>query len=94
VLVYGDLQIRCFIDLPLEILYSSTIMKTSLEKTDFLIIGGGVAGLRAAIELAPVGKVTVLTKDEPTESSTGYAQGGIAVALSDEDRVGIHYALQ
>jgi L-aspartate oxidase len=73
-------------------------MKTSLEKTDFLIIGGGVAGLRAAIELAPVGKViapvgkvTVLTKDEPTESSTGYAQGGIAVALSDEDRVGIHY---
>ncbi|TNF56960.1 L-aspartate oxidase [bacterium] len=66
-------------------------MKTSLEKTDFLIIGGGVAGLRAAIELAPVGTVTVLTKDEPTESSTGYAQGGIAVALSDEDRVGIHY---
>jgi L-aspartate oxidase len=66
-------------------------MKTSLEKTDFLIIGGGVAGLRAAIELAPAGMVTVLTKDEPTESSTGYAQGGIAVALSDEDRVGIHY---
>jgi L-aspartate oxidase len=66
-------------------------MKTSVQKTDFLIIGGGVAGLRAAIELAPAGDVIVLTKDKPTESSTGYAQGGIAVALSDEDEVGIHY---
>ncbi|GAB4541771.1 MAG: L-aspartate oxidase [Thermodesulfovibrionia bacterium] len=61
------------------------------EKTDFLVIGGGVAGLRAAIELAPHGNVIVLTKAEPTESSTGYAQGGVAVALSDEDEVGIHY---
>ncbi len=61
------------------------------EKTDFLIIGSGVAGLRAAIEAAPHGSVTVVTKDIPTESSTEYAQGGIAVALSDEDTVGIHY---
>ncbi|GBE00570.1 L-aspartate oxidase [bacterium BMS3Abin07] len=62
-----------------------------IERTDFLIIGSGVAGLRAAIELAPHGKVTVITKDQPEESSTEYAQGGVAVALSDEDRVGIHY---
>lgn len=61
------------------------------EHTDFLIIGGGVAGLRAAIELAPHGDVLVVTKDIPTESSTGYAQGGIAVAMSDEDEIGIHY---
>jgi L-aspartate oxidase len=61
------------------------------EYTDFLIIGGGVAGLRAAIELAPHGNVLVITKDMPSESSTEYAQGGIAVALSDEDEVGIHY---
>lgn len=61
------------------------------EVTDFLVIGSGVAGLRAAIELAPLGEVTVVTKDVPTESSTEYAQGGIAVALSDEDEVGIHY---
>ncbi|MBI4686903.1 MAG: L-aspartate oxidase [Nitrospirae bacterium] len=66
-------------------------MKTVFDKTDFLIIGGGVAGLRAAIEVAPHGSVLVLTKDKPAESSTGYAQGGIAVALSDEDEVGIHY---
>ncbi|MDH4028278.1 MAG: L-aspartate oxidase [Nitrospirota bacterium] len=66
-------------------------MKPSFRTTDFLVIGGGVAGLRAAIELASKGSVLVLTKDKPTESSTGYAQGGIAVALSDEDEVCIHY---
>jgi L-aspartate oxidase len=66
-------------------------MKTLVEKTDFLIIGGGVAGLRAAIKLAPKGRVVVLTKDELSESTTGYAQGGIAVAMSDEDKVGFHY---
>ncbi|MBI5100183.1 MAG: L-aspartate oxidase [Nitrospirae bacterium] len=66
-------------------------MKPSIKTVDFLVIGGGVAGLRAAIELAPKGSVLVLTKDKPTESSTEYAQGGIAVALSDEDEVGIHY---
>ncbi|MDP2279732.1 MAG: FAD-binding protein, partial [Nitrospirota bacterium] len=61
------------------------------ETVDFLIIGSGVAGLRAAIELAPHGNVLVATKDMPSESSTEYAQGGIAVALSDEDKVGIHF---
>jgi len=61
------------------------------EEVDFLIIGSGVAGLRAAIELAPYGNVLVVTKDRPAESSTEYAQGGIAVALSDEDEVGIHF---
>lgn len=66
-------------------------MKPSVKSADFLVIGGGVAGLRVAIELASHGTVNVLTKDKPTESTTGYAQGGIAVALSDEDKVGIHY---
>lgn len=59
--------------------------------SDFLVIGSGVAGLRAAIELASHGNVIVVTKDIPTESSTEYAQGGVAVALSDEDEVGIHF---
>jgi len=66
-------------------------MNFSSETVDFLVIGGGVAGLRAAIELAPRGSVLVLTKDKATESTTGYAQGGVAVALSDEDEVCIHY---
>ena len=60
-------------------------------KTDFLVIGSGVTGLRAAIELGKAGEVVVLTKDLPDESNTGYAQGGIAVALSDEDEVSLHY---
>lgn len=59
--------------------------------TDFLVIGSGVAGLRAAIELSRHGRVLIVTKDVPTESSTEYAQGGVAVALSDEDEVGIHF---
>ena len=66
-------------------------MESSTQSADFLVIGGGVAGLRAAVELAPKGSVIVLTKDIFTESSTGYAQGGIAAALSDEDEVCIHY---
>ncbi len=60
-------------------------------QTDFLIIGGGVAGLRAAVELARNGEVLVVTKDAPSESSTEYAQGGVAVALSDEDEISIHF---
>lgn len=59
--------------------------------SDFLIIGGGVAGLRAAVELARSGDVLVVTKDAPSESSTEYAQGGVAVALSDEDEIEIHF---
>jgi L-aspartate oxidase len=68
--------------------YILHIMKE--ESVDFLVIGSGVAGLRAAIELAHHGNVLIATKDVPTESSTEYAQGGIAVAMSDEDEVGIH----
>src|SRR5437867_11980357 len=58
--------------------------------TDFLVIGAGVAGLRAAIELAQAGRVLLLAKRELTESATQYAQGGIAAALSDEDEIGLH----
>jgi L-aspartate oxidase len=62
----------------------------SLE-TDFIVIGSGIAGLRAAIELSHAGaRVTVLTKDRTDESNTEYAQGGIAVALSEEDEVALH----
>lgn len=60
-------------------------------ETDFIVIGSGIAGLRAAIELAQHGAhVTVLTKDRTNESNTEYAQGGIAVALSEDDRVALH----
>ncbi|MEO6724569.1 MAG: L-aspartate oxidase [Blastocatellia bacterium] len=58
--------------------------------TDYIVIGSGVAGLRAALELAQEGRVTVLTKDRLDESNTEYAQGGVAVALSDDDEIDLH----
>ncbi len=59
-------------------------------ETDFLVIGAGIAGLRAAVELAPAGRVLVLAKREVTDSNTQFAQGGIAAALSDEDEISLH----
>jgi L-aspartate oxidase len=60
-------------------------------ETDFIVIGSGVAGLRAAIALAESGgRVTVLTKDKASESNTEYAQGGVAVVLSDDDDAELH----
>ena len=60
-------------------------------ETDFIVIGSGVAGLRASIELAKTGaRVTVLTKDKASESNTEYAQGGVAVVLSDDDDAELH----
>ncbi len=54
------------------------------------MVGAGVAGLRAAITLAQRGRVLVVAKDTIEESSTEYAQGGIAVALSDDDNFSLH----
>jgi L-aspartate oxidase len=73
--------------LPLSYL---TFMSIAPAKTDFLVVGAGVAGLRAAIELAPAGRVVVLAKKEITDSNTQWAQGGIAAALSDEDEISLH----
>ncbi len=60
------------------------------SRTDFIVVGAGVAGLRAAIELAQAGRVLVIAKDSLLESSSEYAQGGIAAALSDDDEVELH----
>lgn len=57
---------------------------------DFLVIGSGIAGLRAALSLADAGDVVILTKADPTESNTGYAQGGIAAALGADDSPELH----
>jgi L-aspartate oxidase len=59
-------------------------------RADYVVVGSGVAGLRAAIELSGAGSVLVLAKADLSESATSYAQGGIAVALSDEDEIGLH----
>ena len=59
---------------------------------DFLVIGSGIAGLRAAIALAETGDVVMLTKADPRESNTGYAQGGIAAAVGPDDSPELHLA--
>src|SRR5438132_4722693 len=65
-------------------------MKCAPAETDFLVIGAGVAGLRAAIELAAAGRVVVLAERELKDCATQLAQGAIAAALSDEDEIGLH----
>jgi L-aspartate oxidase len=57
---------------------------------DFLIIGSGIAGLRAAAELVAHGRVLILTKADPGAGSTGYAQGGIAAAVGRDDSPELH----
>ncbi len=60
------------------------------SEVDFLVIGAGVAGLRAAAELANHGDVLVVTKESVGESNTHYAQGGIAVAMEGEQDIALH----
>lgn len=71
-------------------LYHVLINSPERLRTDFIVVGAGVAGLRAAIELARVGRVLVIAKDTLRESSSEYAQGGIAAALNDDDEVELH----
>jgi L-aspartate oxidase len=63
-----------------------------MRVVDFLVIGGGVAGLRAAAGLSESGSVLVVTKEGLAESNTAYAQGGIAVAMGGEEDVALHLA--
>ena len=58
--------------------------------TDVLIIGGGAAGLSAALNLAPHARVTLLCKDRPEGSSSQWAQGGVAAATAPGDSIEAH----
>ncbi len=62
------------------------------EECDFLIVGSGIAGLMSAIHLAPHGRVLLITKEVATESSSNYAQGGIACVIEAEDSFEQHIA--
>jgi L-aspartate oxidase len=57
---------------------------------DYVVVGSGIAGLRAAIELSEAGSVLVLTKADLRESAPAYAQSGFALLLSDEEEIGLH----
>ena len=58
--------------------------------TDILVIGAGIAGLRAALEIPKEIDALVVTKDSIQQSNSTYAQGGIAGVLSPEDRFENH----
>ncbi|MBT8449372.1 MAG: FAD-dependent oxidoreductase, partial [Gammaproteobacteria bacterium] len=57
---------------------------------DVVIIGSGAAGLTTALHLADIAKIAIISKSDLPESSTFYAQGGIAAVLDDEDSIQSH----
>ncbi len=60
-------------------------MSFTIKKTDFLVVGSGVAGLNTAIEAARYGEVLLVTKSTLDESSSYWAQGGVAAVLESND---------
>lgn len=62
----------------------------SVHRTDFVVIGSGIAGLTFALRAAEGADVLVITKKERSESNTNYAQGGIAGVMSPEDTFELH----
>ncbi len=59
-------------------------------KTDFLIIGSGIAGLSFALKVAEFGNVALVTKKEAMDSNTNLAQGGIASVFGNQDSFDLH----
>src|SRR5690606_14182739 len=58
---------------------------TMTTRTDYLVLGSGIAGLSFALRAAAHGEVTLVTKRSPDDSATSWAQGGIAAVWSDQD---------
>jgi L-aspartate oxidase len=63
---------------------------TLIHHFDVVIVGSGAAGLSTALHLADKGKIAILSKSDLPESSTYYAQGGIAAVLDDKDSIDSH----
>lgn len=61
-----------------------------MKRCDFLVIGGGIAGLTYALKVAEHGSVTILFKKDPDSSSTLWAQGGIAAVNQPDDSFDLH----
>ncbi|KAG4139959.1 hypothetical protein ERO13_D07G227300v2 [Gossypium hirsutum] len=72
------------------VITSAYLRDGSTKYFDFAVIGSGVAGLRYALEVAKHGSVAIITKAEPHESNTNYAQGGVSAVLCPSDSVESH----
>jgi len=60
------------------------------QKTDFVVVGSGIAALRAAVDLARHGDVLILNKGDLFKPAAHYHLGGIAVVLAEDDEVTLH----
>lgn len=60
------------------------------RRTDFLVLGSGIAGLTFALKASKSGKVTIITKASLGETNTKYAQGGIAAVFREPDNFEKH----
>lgn len=65
-------------------------MSNNKIRTNFLVIGSGIAGLNFALNAAKKGKVTIVTKKKSIDSGTNFAQGGIATVISKTDNFEKH----
>ena len=61
-----------------------------MKKYDFVVVGSGIAGLTFALKASKLGSVAVVTKRRSSDTSTAWAQGGIACVISDEDTFALH----
>jgi len=61
-----------------------------MKQFDYLVLGSGIAGLTFALQVAPHGRVAMITKKDRAESNTNYAQGGIASVTSQKDSFESH----
>ncbi|KAL0905728.1 hypothetical protein M5K25_024166 [Dendrobium thyrsiflorum] len=68
----------------------SCLQENVTKYFDFIIVGSGVAGLRYALEVSKHGSVAIITKAEPHECNTNYAQGGVSAVLCPSDSVESH----
>jgi L-aspartate oxidase len=77
-----------FVSLPIRL--RNQTMTGPAQIFDVLIIGSGAAGMTLALKLSDDYSIAILSKDEPTEGSTYYAQGGVAAVLDEYDSVASH----